>query len=399
MAELKNAGATLPADISRKANAMIPDDLTTILEIAKAIIRLIPHTVAAARYAKARSGCRTPLRMRCGGKTCRRCKGPVQNGPRQEGNAMQSKRSTTFYKARTALTRWAANALRALSPHPTLPAAPRPWDGTGICTAVIRGGGTAHMATAALAYTGPDGKEQIELFRGYSTAGISGHAATSARINALAFLVDNPTNARATRLFIDDPALRREVAIVQESFPTLQLTTTAQPHLSIAASKAASRANSVTVYASAAAARLSLHNLTSERRTVIATDASIVPGKAGAGIAAVGSDGTVWQDRLPGTCDITWAELKAIHAAITHHPGKNLLVLSDSQGAVAFANGTAVPAQARMRRLAAQIQALRIDRSIEITWIRAHNGHPLNEAADAMARHARRAGAPAALAA
>ncbi|WP_461186545.1 RNase H family protein [Arthrobacter sp. Z4-13] len=255
------------------------------------------------------------------------------------------------------------------------------------------------MATAALAYTGPDGKEHLELFRGYSAAGISDHAATSARIDALAFLVDNPTDARTTRLFIDDPALRREVAILQDSFPTLELTATAEPHLSTAASKAASRANSVTVYASAAAARLSLHDLTNERRTVIATDASIVPGKAGAGIAAVGSDGLVWQDRLPGTCDITWAELKAIHAAITHHPGKNLLVLSDSQGAVAFANGTAVPAQARMRRLAAQIQALRTDRSIEITWIRSHNGHPLNEAADAMARHARRAPAPAALAA
>lgn len=312
---------------------------------------------------------------------------------------MQSKRSTTFHNALTALTRWAANALRALSPNPTLAAAPCPWDGTGTCMAVIRGGGTAHMATAALAYTGPDGTKYLELFRGHSTAGTPGHAATSARINALAFLLNNPTNARTTRLFIDDPALRREVAILQDSFPTLQLTTTAEPHLSTAASKAASRANSVTVHASAAAARLSLHNLTSERRTVIATDASIVPGKAGAGIAAVASDGTVWQDRLPGTCDITWAELKAILAAISHHPGKNLLVLSDNQGAVAFANGTAIPAQKRMRRLAGQIQELCTDRSIEIAWIRAHNGHPLNEAADAMARHARRAATPAAPAA
>ncbi|WP_142062301.1 RNase H family protein [Pseudarthrobacter sp. B4EP4b] len=312
---------------------------------------------------------------------------------------MQSKRSTTFHDVLSALTRWAANALRALAPLPTLAAAPRRWDGAGTCMAVIRGGGTAYMAMAALAYVGPDGGEHLELFRGYSPAGIPEHAAASARIDALAFLLDNPTNARTTCLFIDDPALRREITTLQDSFPTLQLTATADSRLSIAASQAGSRANSVTVYASAAAARLSLHNLGSECRTVIATDASIVPGKAGAGIAAVASDGMVWQDRLPGTCDITWAELKAIHAAITHHPGKDLLVLSDSQGAVAFANGTAIPAQARMRRLAAQIQALRADRAIEITWVRAHNGHPLNEAADAMARHARRAAAPAALAA
>ncbi|WP_396020037.1 hypothetical protein [Arthrobacter sp. ISL-85] len=28
---------------------------------------------------------------------------------------------------------------------------------------------------------------------------------------------------------------------------------------------------------------------------------------------------------------------------------------------------------------------------MDIKWVRAHNGHPLNEAADAMARQARRA--------
>ena len=48
------------------------------------------------------------------------------------------------------------------------------------------------MATAALAYTGPDGEEHLELFRGYSTKGITGHAAATARIDALAFILENP---------------------------------------------------------------------------------------------------------------------------------------------------------------------------------------------------------------
>ena len=303
---------------------------------------------------------------------------------------MQSTRFTPLQDTFAALTRWATNALRALNPRPVLPAGPRPWNGTGICTAVIRGGGTAHTATAALAYTSPDGTEHLELFRGHSTYGTPGHAAAAARLDALAFILNNPTGARATRLFIDDPSLRHEVTAFQDSFPSLQLTTTADTRLSTIASRTAVRANSVTIHTSASAALLTLHQPANEHRLVIATDASIIPGQAGAGISAVASDGTVWQDRLPGTTDITWAEMKAIHAAITQHPGHHeLLVLSDSKAAIAFANGTAIPTQTRMRRLATQIGALRAGRAIEITWVRAHNGHALNEAADALARQAR----------
>ncbi|MEO5316208.1 hypothetical protein PV772_19170 [Pseudarthrobacter sp. CC12] len=302
----------------------------------------------------------------------------------------QPKRSIAVHDAFSAIARWTARALRALAIRPVLPAVPCLWDGSGAYTAVIRGGGTTHMATAALAYTGPDGKICLELFRGYSPTGNARHAAAAARIDALAYILQH-SNASLIYLFIDDQELRREVTAVQGSFHRLKLTATADPELSITASQAACRANSVTLNASAAAARLALHQFTGEHRTVIATDASIVPGKAGAGIAAVASDGTVWQDQLPGTADITWAEMNAIHAAITHRPGKDVLVLSDSQGAVAFANGTAVPAQARMRRLAARIHAERSGRAIDIRWVRAHNGHPLNQAVDAMARQARHA--------
>ena len=301
-----------------------------------------------------------------------------------------STRSANIHTVFTAFSHWAARALRTSSLLPVLPSAPCPWNGTGASTAVIRGGGTAYVATAALAYTGSDGEDHLELFRGYSPNGNPRHAAAAARINALTFILNHPT-ATMIDLFIDDPELHQEVAAAQDAFPFLQLATTADARLSNKATQAASRANSTTIHASAAAARLALHQPTGERRTIIATDASIVPGKAGAGIAVVASDGTVWQDRLPGTSDITWAEMNAIDAAITHHSGGDVLVLSDSQGAVAFANGTAIPAQGRMRRLAARIEAQRDGRDIEIRWVRAHNGHVLNEAADAMARQAREA--------
>jgi ribonuclease HI len=300
----------------------------------------------------------------------------------------QFKRFTTIRNSFTALSQWAVKVLSTLPVRPVLPTAPCPWDGTGSVVAVIRGGGSAFMATAALAYTGPDGEDHVEMFRGYSYNGNARHAAAAARIEALAFILNHPS-ATMIHLFIDDPEMRRAVTAAQDAFPLLQLVVSADAHLSNKAAQAASRANSVTINASAAASRLALHQSVGECRTVIATDASIVPGKAGAGMAAVASDGTIWQGRLPGTSDITWAEMNAIHGAITHHPGNDLLVLSDSQGAVAFANGTAIPVQARMRRLAAQLQAQRDGRDIDIQWVRAHNGHPLNEAADAMARHAR----------
>lgn len=375
---------------------MDAETLNAIIGTIRTIVRLIPHINAGIRYihqalASQKNQAHHPLNgLLPGGKPCSRYKGATQKGPSQEGSEMQSTRSTSLQDTFATLTRWAANAIRALNPRPVLPAAPCPWDGTGICTAVIRGGGTAHTATAALAYTSPDGTEHLKLFRGHSTYGTPGHAAAAARLDALAFILNNPTGARATRLFIDDPTLRREITAFQDSFPSLQLTTTADTHLSTLASRTAARANSVTIHTSASAALLTLHRPASERRLVIATDASIIPGQAGAGISAVASDGTVWQDRLPGTADITWAEMKAIHAAITQHPGHHeLLVLSDSKAAIAFANGTAIPTQARMRRLAAQIGALRAGRAIEITWVRAHNGHALNEAADALARQAR----------
>lgn len=125
---------------------------------------------------------------------------------------------------------------------------------------------------------------------------------------------------------------------------------------------------------------------------VIATDASIVPGRPGAGIAAVASNGTTWHDYLPTTCDITWAELKTIHTAITNNTYPHIVILSDNQGAVAIATGKVIPIQTRMRRLATKIRALRAGHDINIAWVRAHHGHPLNHAADTLAHQTRHTG-------
>ncbi|MDD0858240.1 hypothetical protein NHF46_11635 [Arthrobacter alpinus] len=239
---------------------------------------------------------------------------------------MQKNKRFAFARTVTAVLRsWAIGVFHMLNPFPTLPGAPCPWDGSGICTAVIRGSGAKHFATAALAYTDPHGESHLELFRKNTTEEQRFRATTSARLDALERVLKNPASARVTYLFIDDPALRAEVAANIESFPNLVLSTTPDGTLSNAASQAVARASSTTIKNTPVtiAEPKNGRRLGGSTHLVIATDASIIPGQPGAGIASISSDGAIWQDRLPDTCDITWAEMKAIHAAVAgsiNHP-------------------------------------------------------------------------------
>lgn len=305
-------------------------------------------------------------------------------------------RSTSRYSIKTFLRQWAISIRHALNPFPLLPGVAHPWEETDVCIAVIRGGRSRYSATAALAYAGPDGSAHLELFSSNTLQGQTAQAAVTARIDALERIVQNPTSAAATRLYIDDPFLRAEVAASLASFPSLELLDAPFEGLSLNAAQAVTRANSTSASTrkrdASTGTRLDKDRvLGGSTHLVIATDASIVPGQPGAGISAVASDGTVWQEVLPETCDITWAELKAIYTAVAVSSGHpHVVILSDSQSAVAIATGSVIPTQERMRRLANQLQTLRKGRDVNISWVRAHRGHYLNEAADAMARQARR---------
>lgn len=263
------------------------------------------------------------------------------------------------------LRRWARTALAALNPFSRVPGLRLgcPLEVAPVCEAVIRSGASGAAATAALSLRGPDGAEHVLLFTGRGVDANPGRAAAHAGVDALEYLVEaRPTTAATTRLYVDDARTRAEIGALLDSFPTLTLA--GEPDLRL--------------YAAAA-------------HTVVATDASIVPGTAGAGIAAVSGDGRIWEETLPGTGDITWAELNAIRLALASTAGtERVVVLSDSKAAVAFANGDAVPPQPRMVRLAARIQDLSAGRDVSIQWVRSHCGHALNEAADRAARAARR---------
>jgi ribonuclease HI len=127
---------------------------------------------------------------------------------------------------------------------------------------------------------------------------------------------------------------------------------------------------------------------------VLGTDASVRRGHRGAGIACVSEDGRHAVRYLPGTSDILVAELKAIELALATHPHRDLNVRSDSQNAVAavhrVAAGLASNCNETAARTVTRILAKAAGRQLVLLWTRGHCGDPLNEAADRLARMARR---------
>lgn len=124
---------------------------------------------------------------------------------------------------------------------------------------------------------------------------------------------------------------------------------------------------------------------------VVATDASINPGRRGAGIAVVSFEGIVWQEHLPTSWDITSAELTAIRRALEHTlDSEPLLIVSDSQAAVDYATTARIPHRPDLLGVTTTIRNLMSRRTVRIQWVKGHNGHVLNESADRAAKTARR---------
>ncbi len=120
---------------------------------------------------------------------------------------------------------------------------------------------------------------------------------------------------------------------------------------------------------------------------VVATDAS-VGCRAEAGIACVAEGGAYAQGFAP-TRDVTLAELLAIRLALTTLAGP-LIVLTDSRSALSRIQHPST-ATAKQRAVVTEIHRLRRGRAVAFRWVKGHNGHALNEAADRLAVAARRA--------
>lgn len=169
------------------------------------------------------------------------------------------------------------------------------------------------------------------------------------------------------RLFIDDPMIRTAVAAMGSSFPQIVIQSGWPQNQ---ATKCAVRAVALA------------------EATVVATDASIGLDQPGAGLACVSDSGRVTTAYHPLWTDITRAELQAIVMALRSHSG-NLVIISDSQSAVSWANGECDGVD-RFVALTDEVRQLCKGRFVEIRWQKGHVGHPLNEAADRKAKGARR---------
>lgn len=124
-------------------------------------------------------------------------------------------------------------------------------------------------------------------------------------------------------------------------------------------------------------------------RLMVATDASVGLGRGSAGLACVDEHGRQFTQRLRSR-NVLYCELRAIKLALDHFAGP-LRILTDSQASVGLITNAAHRAQPRTQAVVDQIRALVAERDVSVEWMRGHDGHPLNEAADRLAMAARRA--------
>ncbi|GEM_PF-1103380 len=123
----------------------------------------------------------------------------------------------------------------------------------------------------------------------------------------------------------------------------------------------------------------------------VATDASVGLASGSAAIACVAEDGHTATLRLEQRYNVTRCELRAILLALETFHG-SLRILTDSQAAVRLVTGDRQTRSAqKYSTLLARIDAAMSGRVVAIEWVRGHNGHPLNEAADRLAVATRRA--------
>ncbi|KXO91013.1 ribonuclease H (plasmid) [Tsukamurella tyrosinosolvens] len=128
----------------------------------------------------------------------------------------------------------------------------------------------------------------------------------------------------------------------------------------------------------------------------VGTDASLgAPGK-GSGVGYIADTGEHGSKFCRHVNDTTTAELLAVRMAVQEllqagtGPARNLHVLTDSRAVIRLLDNPRRAAPTLQRHVQ-ELVDLRAAGRLEITWVRGHSGHPLNEGADRLSRDVRRA--------
>ncbi|MFC4603151.1 ribonuclease H family protein [Rhodococcus kronopolitis] len=191
--------------------------------------------------------------------------------------------------------------------------------------------------------------------------------------------------ANPTPVYVSDAGLRTELLAVAGSFTAINLVGAPRgrmPALLLAAANAMSE-HVADLAAAAAAAAGPLPEL------VVATDASKCTRRRGVGVACVRADGVRRQKMVPDVGSVLVGELLAIELAVSSFRDRPLHVLTDSRAALACL-GSGHPNRGEVARTVDRIHHLNLGGRVRFSWVRGHDGHPLNEAAHRLAVAARR---------
>ncbi|EME19570.1 ribonuclease HI [Rhodococcus triatomae] len=193
------------------------------------------------------------------------------------------------------------------------------------------------------------------------------------------------TASEPVTLHVNDAEVRARLRVAGDSFPAVHIVDTARGRvpalLQVAGTAISTHLAELTPRRGRAA--------TPQTEATVATDASKCTGRPGVGVACVRSDGAHRQKVLPDVRSVLHGELLAIELAVASFANRPLHVLSDSKGALACLGGDH-PNLGDVATTVERIRQLARGRAVRYSWVRGHDGHPLNETAHRLAVAARR---------